>query len=203
MDATQAVNLGREAVMLTLLLGLPVLTFAVSLLAAERYATYRTIFPLTGVLLCWLIASLRLSFGRMGSGVRRSGALLLIGLALLAARRRTYALLAVPQGNEWGLVLDGAKKVRLEEGRPDIFLIEPTPNDISTATIYHDEFGSLSTNSDWVPKEMFKRAMHDLHPQVPGLDQRYRFASGPRLPATGRFDVVIDLRELRSLRTEN
>ena len=193
----------RGLVWLAGLLGLPVLAFAVSLLAAERYATYRTIFPLTGVLLCWLIASLRLSFGRMGSGVRRSGALLLIGLALLAARRRTYALLAVPQGNEWGLVLDGAKKVRLEEGRPDIFLIEPTPNDISTATIYHDEFGSLSTNSDWVPKEMFKRAMHDLHPQVPGLDQRYRFASGPRLPATGRFDVVIDLRELRSLRTEN
>ena len=193
----------RGLIWLAGLLGLPVFAFAISLLAAERYATYRTIFPLTGVLLCWLIASLRLSFGRLGPGTRRGGALVLIGLALLVARRRAYALLAVPQGNEWNLVLDGAKKVRLEPGRPDIFLIEPTPDDISTTTIYHDEFGSLSTNSDWVPKEMFKRAMHDLHPRVPGLDQRYRFSSGPRPPEAGRFDVVIDLRELRNLRTEN
>ncbi len=193
----------RGLVWLAGLMGLPVFAFAISLLAAERYATYRTIFPLTGVLLCWLIASLRLSFGRLGSRVRRTGALLLMGIALLVARHRTYALLAVPQGNEWALVLDGAKKVRLETGRPSIFLIEPTPDDISTTTIYHDEFGSLSTNSDWVPKEMFKRAMHDLHPQVPRLDQRYRFASGPRLPEAGRFDLVIDLRELGNLRTEN
>jgi hypothetical protein len=193
----------RGLVWLAGLLGLPLFAFAISLLAAERYATYRTIFPLTGVLLCWLIASLRLTFGRLGPGTRRMGALLLIATALVVARRRAYALLAVPQGNEWGLVLDGARKVRLETARPGVFLIEPTPEDISTATIYHDEFGSLSANSDWVPKEMFKRAMHDLHPRVPRLDQRYRFASGPRLPEVGHFDVVIDLRELRNLRTEN
>ena len=90
-----------------------------------------------------------------------------------------YALIAVPQGNEWQLILDGAKHVRLSPtARPRIFAIASAPADISTATIYHDEFGSLSSNSEWVPKEMFKRAMHDLHPDIQNLDSRYDFATG-------------------------
>lgn len=187
---------------LTGLFCLPILAFAISLLAAERYSTYRTIFSLTCVLLCFLLASLRLMLARVGSRTKRIAAAAVIATALIVARRRAFALLAVPQGNEWRLFLEGAKKVNLASARPSIFAIEPTPEDISTTTIYHDEFGSLSSNSDWVPKEMFKRALHDLHPEMPNLDQRYCFASGPRLPS-GRFDVVIDLRTLRNLRTND
>src|ERR1035437_6472471 len=62
---------------------------------------------------------------------------------------------------------------------------------------------SLSSDSDWVPKEMFKRAMHDLHPAEQNLEQRYVFFSGPQLPDGRRFDVIIDLCPLRNFRTDN
>ena len=81
--------------------------------------------------------------------------------------------------------------------------LPPTPADISTATIYHDEFGSLSTNSEWVPREMFKRAMHDLHPEIANLDSRYDFSSGRRCPPDQRYDVIIDLHKLRQFYTDN
>jgi hypothetical protein len=132
--------------------------------------------------------------------------LALAGCAALfcTAQHHAYALLAVPQGNEWQLILDGAKQVRLADGRrPTIFAIKSSPADISTATIYHDEFGSLSSNSEWVPKEMFKRAMHDLHPGVPNLDARYDFATGPKLPSGRHYDVIIDLHRLRRFYTDN
>jgi hypothetical protein len=97
----------------------------------------------------------------------------------------------------------GAKHVHLDGARPRIFAITSTPADISTATIYHDEFGSLSTNSEWVPKEMFKRAMHDLHPEIANLDSRYDFSLGPKLPVDQRYDVIIDLHKLRQFYTDN
>jgi hypothetical protein len=50
---------------------------------------------------------------------------------------------------------------------------------------------------------MFKRAMHDLHPEIADLDSRYEFSSGPRLPADQRYDVVINLHRLRQLYTDN
>jgi hypothetical protein len=109
----------------------------------------------------------------------------------------------VPQGNEWQLIMDGAKRVHLDGPRPRIFAIASTPADISTATIYHDEFGSLSSNSEWVPKEMFKRAMHDLHPGIANLDARYEFSSGPKLPPDQRFDVIINLHRLHQFYINN
>ena len=121
----------------------------------------------------------------------------------MTAQHHAYALIAVPQGNEWQLILDGAKQVRLSATRPRIFAIASSPADISTATIYHDEFGSLSSNSEWVPKEMFKRAMHDLHPEIANLNSRYEFATGPTLPADQQYDVIIDMRRLRQFYTDN
>jgi hypothetical protein len=109
----------------------------------------------------------------------------------------------VPQGNEWQLIMAGAKHLRLDASRPHVFVIASTPSDISTATIYHDEFGSLSSNSEWVPREMFKRAMHDLHPELANLDSRYEFASGPKLPTDQRYDLIIDLHRLRQFYTDN
>ena len=89
-------------------------------------------------------------------------ATVVVSLAFFTAQHHVYALIAVPQGNEWQLIMAAAKRVHLDGSHPRIFAIASTPADISTATIYHDEFGSLSSNSEWVPKEMFKRAMHDL-----------------------------------------
>jgi len=194
----------RGVIWLTGLTGLPVVAFAVSMLASERYATYRTIFAMTAVLLCFLVASVSSLTEHWSANARRLTAALAISAAFFTAQHHAYSLIAVPQGNEWKLVVDGAKQVHLKGGaRPRIFAIASTPRDISTATIYHDEFGSLSSNSEWVPREMFKRAMHDLHPDVQNLDALYDFATGPVLPADQQYDVVIDLHRLRQFYANN
>jgi hypothetical protein len=196
-------GLQRGLIWLAGLFGLPVFAFAVSMLASERYATYRTILAMTGVLLCFLVASISALTQNWSANARRMTAMLAIATAFLTAQHHVYALIAVPQGNEWQLIVAGAKQVHLSAGRPRVFAIASTPSDISTATIYHDEFGSLSSNSEWVPREMFKRAMHDLHPNVPSLDSRYDFATGPVLPAGQRYDVIIDLHRLRQFYVNN
>jgi hypothetical protein len=193
----------RGVVWLSGLLGLPVFAFAVSMLASERYATYRTILAMTGVLLCFLVASLSALTERWSINARRLTAMLAISIAFLTAQHHTYALIAVPQGNEWQLIVAGAKQVHLDGARPRIFAIASATADISTATIYHDEFGSLSSNSEWVPREMFKRAMHDLHPDIANLDSRYDFATGPVLPQGQRYDVVINLHRLQEFYANN
>src|SRR3984885_11965418 len=203
----------RGMIWLAALLGLPVFACAVSLIASEHYATYRTILAMTAVLLCFLVASVRALTESWGPRGRRMLAAVVVSTAFLIAQHHVYALIAVPQGNEWQLIMAGAKQVNLDQvqlnplrpdnGRPRIFAIASTPADISTATIYHDEFGSLSSNSEWVPKEMFKRAMHDLHPEVANLDSRYEFTSGPRLPVDQHYDVVIDLHRLHQFYTDN
>jgi hypothetical protein len=193
----------RGIVWLTALLGLPVFACAVSLIASERYATYRTILAMTAVLLCFLVASIRMLTESWGQSGRRTLAIVAVSIAFFTAQHHVYALIAVPQGNEWQLIMAGAKHVRLDASHPRIFAIASTPADISTASIYHDEFGSLSSNSEWVPREMFKRAMHDLHPEIANLDARYDFSSGPKLPVDQRFDVIIDLHRLRQFHTDN
>jgi hypothetical protein len=193
----------RGIIWLSGLLGLPVFAFAVSMVASERYATYRTIFAMSGVLLCFLVASISALTERWSVNARRLIAMLAISIAFFTAQHHTYALIAVPQGNEWQLIVAGAKQVNLDGDRPRIFAIASSPKDISTATIYHDEFGSLSSNSEWVPREMFKRAMHDLHPDIANLDARYDFATGPALPPGQHYDVVIDLHRLRQFFVNN
>ncbi len=185
------------------LLGLPVFAFAVSMIASERYATYRTILAMTGVLLCFLVASVSALTEQWSGRARKVTAALVFSIAFFTAQHHLYALIAVPQGNEWQLILTGAKHVRLDGPRQRIFVIASSPADISTATIYHDEFGSLSSNSEWVPREMFKRAMHDLHPEIANLDSRYDFATGPKLPEGQRFDVIIDMHRLRQFYVNN
>jgi hypothetical protein len=197
---------GRERgiVWLTGLFGLPVFAFIVSLIASEHYATYRTILAMTAVLVCFLVASVRSLTESWNPGNVRIAAATVLCTAFLIAQHHAYALIAVPQGNEWALILQGAKRVQLSpHARPRIFAIASSPADISTASIYHDEFGSLSSNSEWVPKEMFKQAMHDLHPDVANVNSRYEFSEGYKLPPDQHFDLVIDMHRLRAFHTDN
>ena len=186
------------------LLGLPFVALSVSFVASEHYATYRTILAMTAVLLCFLVASVRALTERWGIPSRRAMVTATLAVALFTAQHHVYALIAVPQGNEWQLILQGARHVRLDGAtRPRVFAIASSPADISTDTIYHDEFGSLSSNSEWVPKEMFKRAMHDLHPELRNVDSRYEFSEGYKLPPGEHYDVIIDMHQLRRFHTDN
>jgi hypothetical protein len=180
------------------LIGLPLFAAAISLVASERYATYRTIFAMSAVLLCFLVASVGSLTETWAPAARRLLSACVVGLAMFMAQHHVYALIAVPQGHEWQLIVEGARQVQLNATtKPRVFAIASSPGDLSTSTIYHDEFGSLSSNSEWVPREMFKRAMHDLHPEVPNIESRYEFSEGYRLPHGQHFDVVIDMHQLR------
>ena len=193
----------RGLLWLAALVCLPLLAFVVSLVASERYATYRTILAMTAVLLCFLVASADALTAHLNRGLRKALAAGVLLVAFACAQYHPYALIAVTQGNEWKLIMDGAEHVSLGEHKPHIFAVASTPSDRSTESIYHDEFGSLSTNSEWVPKEMFKRAMHDLRPNVANLEARYDFAEGPKLPSGQHYDVIIDLHRLRRFYTDN
>src|SRR6202162_2444016 len=118
------------------LVGLPILPASVSLVASERYATYRTIFAMTAVLLCFMVASVGGLTAHWSPSGRRLLATVVVGIAFCTAQHHVYALIAVPQGNEWQLILSGAKHVHLNNRfvRPRVFAIASAPSDISTAS---------------------------------------------------------------------
>jgi len=118
----------------------------------------------------------------------------LVGLPL--ARIQAHTLFALPQQEELALVEEGAKKLALLD-RATVFIIRPTIDDTCAPQRYSDEFGTLSTDSDWVPKEMLKLL---LNGQVPDFSKRYTFICGRSLPAGRTFPVVIDMRRLKQLR---
>jgi hypothetical protein len=177
------------AALAVLLLG----SFSVNLLAADRWPAYRVLLPLTGVVAVFLtIALLTLGSRRLA----RAGLALTVLAGLWTARRQAFELVAWPQGLELALIEQGA--ARIAPGRaPRIFVVTPTPFDRVTEHSFRDEFGSLSTDSDWVPKEMLRLVMRARHPEAA---ERYSYAAGRRLPPGQKFDVVIDLRRLREFR---
>lgn len=181
--------------------GLAVLLVAshgINLLAAERWASYRTIFPLAGVVLIYLAASVEL-WGEVLPQVRRWRGV--VGCAALAvsawlAHTQAYELIAEPQQRELELVRAESRKLdRARDQR--VYVITPTPEIAPSRLLYSDEFGTLSTDSDWVPKEMMKLIFREEHPDEPPCRSLDHMVSGEKPPPPGLYDVVIDLRGLR------
>ena len=123
----------------------------------------------------------------------------MIAAGAITARSNSFELIAVPQGYEWELVRSSAARLNVYAGAK-VYAITPTLADRSTERVYADEFGSLSSDSDWVPKEMFKAALHERFPEKAAQDFRYSFASGRKEPDRSAQDMVVDLRELRRWR---
>ena len=72
------------------------------------------------------------------------------------------------------------------------------PADSPAAIAYHDEFGSLSTNNDWMPKEIFDELMRERFPALPDRQRRYDMQTGYGSPPPEKpFDFVIDMRKLK------
>ena len=80
--------------------------------------------------------------------------------------------------------------------------ITPKPADRSTAQSFADEFGSLSSDSDSVPKEMFKCAMRArFGPKLPkGIS--YTVTLGREAPSASTYDLIIDMRKLSKWRAQ-
>lgn len=173
--------------------------FTANLISMQRWSTYRTIYAVTGVLLVFFVLGLQALGARLPK--RREwlapavlGLIFLVGLPL--ARIQAYTLFALPQQEELALVEEGAKKLALLE-RATVFIIRPTIDHTCAPQRYSDEFGTLSTDSDWAPKEMLKLL---LNGRVPDLSKRFNIICGRSLPAGLSFPVVIDMRRLKQLR---
>lgn len=188
---------------LLLLLALPIAAHGVNLVAAERWATYRTVFTLTSVLLVFLVLSWnRLCglAGRQGRFIELAGYAVAMAMAIHLARTHPYYLIAIPQGEELQILDAAADRVAPRDRPVKIYFVQP-PDDGPTEIRYHDEFGSLSTNASWTPKEMFKHLMRERFPDTPDHARYYRLRTGFRpLPEGEQFDLVIDMhKDMREL----
>lgn len=178
------------------LAGLPVLAYSVSLIAAEQWSTYRTIFALTGVLMVFFVHGLDHLAEWRGGGWARwftpgvLGVLAAGGFGL--ARHQAYDLIAVPQMKELALIEDGARQISPAR-QARVYVVTPDANESFAGLTYADEFGSLSTASDWTPKEMLTALLRERYPAVRDAAGLFTFDTNEMRPAAGRFDVVIDL----------
>jgi hypothetical protein len=182
---------------------LPFVACAVNLAAGVRVPGYRTTYGLAGFVVVLVVYSLRQL--RTSGRLRRAAhyaALAAIGLAgALLANRHAYGLIALPQGYEWGIVRDAARSLDLGAATR-VYIIRPTLEDRATRRVFADEFGSLSSSSDWATAEMFKSALRLRFPHGLPAGVSYTLASGLELPRRGSFDAVIDMRRLEEHRLD-
>ena len=176
--------------------GLGLLAYVVSLVASERWPTYRTLWPLTGVVVVYLVRSI----GQLGLLWPRWGGRLALGLVggLVAvgafqAAGTSEALLAEPQRAELARLEAAAAQIDPVR-QPRVFVLFPSRLDTQADVNYLDEFGSLSADSEWCTKEMLLLLLHERYPQQPELVKRLRLAFGHWKPKPGTYDLLIDLR---------
>jgi len=174
------------------------------IIAALRWSTYRTIYPLIGVCLVFFVIGLHHLgeiFSRGKEWLVPAALSVMVALAAPMASLHTYTLFALPQQQELAMIEEGVSRLN-PQGQCTVFVIRPDPEDAPAPRFYSDEFGSLSTDSDWAPREMLKLIVRERYPSFREAYQRMHFISGHRLPIRESFDVVIDMRRLREIREQ-
>jgi hypothetical protein len=186
---------------LACLTGLPLAAYNVSILVMERWASYRTLYAGAAVVLVFVMTTLGW-WWRARSQRRRLCLGVLAGATfavVLLARWQAYTLIALPQALELRLLEEGARAIDPAQ-HPRVFILTPRLRHAPAALRWGDEFGSLSMDSDWTPKEALKHIMRASFPEMPDVNDRYVYASGSVLPKGARPDVVIDLQRISGFR---
>ena len=177
---------------------LPLVGHGASLITAERSTAYRLLFPLSGLVLVFTIYGLR----ALATVAGVKPLLHYIGLGVLAmgvawfAHQQAFALIAEPQGHEWDIVQSSVLRVNFTKPTT-VYFITPTLAERSTEQIYGDEFGSLSSDSSTVSKDMVKAALHERFGTKLPKGGSYTLESGREVPASQAYDLVIDMRRLK------
>lgn len=182
---------------------LPVVASAISLVAAERAEGYRVIFALAGLVLVLVVYAVRSLLEDWKTKPRHRYPLIaVISLAIaFTANRNSYTLVAEPQSNEWDMMKNVVLRANFAKGLR-VFVLTPAATDRSTERIYRDEFGAISSASAPVAQEMFKAAVHLRFPGKLPKGSSYTLAAGPAVPETAAYDLVIDMRKLKSFRPQ-
>jgi hypothetical protein len=173
-------------------------TIALCVVAIDRITTYRVLFSLAGIVLVLLVYSLRaLIVVKKMTMIQYAGLALACIVIGFLAHRNTFNLLAEPQGDEWelmrGAVLraDFAKPVR-------VHIILASIDDRLTDRIYGDEFGSVSSNSEVVAKDMFHAAVRTRFPDKLPKGGKSLVTTSTTEPQAGTYDLLIDMRKLKN-----
>lgn len=170
----------------------------VTFLASERWAPYRTLLALSAVVWVGVVQALGMLIGG-GAGRRALTVALAVGAVgvLSVARWQARTLIAEPQAVELAVLRQGAASVS-PGATQRVFFLRPTLWDSPAATVCFDEFGSLSTNSEWTPGEMLKAILRERPGAGWGVPWRTQVGSHWWLrPGAAPWDVVIDLRAIR------
>lgn len=181
------------------LVALGLCSFLVNLVVSDRYIIYRTIWPLTSVLLVFAVSSLSNLLKAIhrvaGSAATHIILVLFLLFSVMLARSQSYELIALPQSQELKLVEDGARNIDPVK-RPMVFIVTPTPKDSPVAVRWADEFGSLTTDSDWTGKEMLELTMKRRFPKMDDVSSRYTLKLGRIQPSKLLYNVIIDMRNM-------
>ncbi len=183
------------------LFGLPFLVQGISLVAAEDNAGYRTIFALAGLVLVLTVFASRaiLADWKIKARVHYPVLGVIFLLVAFTANRHSYQLVAESQANEWDMMKGSALRANFNKA-PRVYIITPTVEDRSTDRIYRDEFGSVSSSNDAVAREMFKAAVRLRYPGKLPAGFSYTLVTGLTAPEAGTYDLLIDMRKLKTLR---
>jgi hypothetical protein len=180
------------------LFALPFAAFAVNLAAALRVPSYRTTYALAGLVAVFVVYALHTlrTTGRIGRNAHHAALGVMLVCAGIAANRHAYTLIAEPQGWEWQIVRDAAAQAPANAAFK-VYAIRPTIAERGTQRTFADEFGSLSSDTEWCVSEMFKSALRRRFASGRPAGFGYTLESGTNAPRASAYDVVIDLRKLR------
>ncbi|HVT74311.1 MAG TPA: hypothetical protein VHD61_14340 [Lacunisphaera sp.] len=182
-------------------LAAPFLAHGFNLFSADRTPGYRTLFPLAGLVLVLVIFGLRSlrTTGHLKLPVYYGALALLVAVAAWTAFQNSVGLIAEPQGNEWELFQNAVNRTSFKAGTK-VYCVLARPDDRSTDRSFADEFGAITAGTDEAASEMFKAAMRDRYGAKLPKGVSFTFASGLDEPARGAYDLVIDVRKLKTLR---
>lgn len=182
-------------------LAAPLLAYGVNLVSAERTAGYRTLFPLAGLVLVLVVFALRSlrATGRLKLPAYYGALAVLVGVAAWTAHQNSLGLIAEPQGNEWELAQNGVNRTSFKADTK-VFCVLARADDRSTDRMFADEFGAITAGTAEAAKEMFKAALRDRYGAKLPRGVSFTFAAGYDEPAGGAYDLVIDMRKLKTLR---
>jgi hypothetical protein len=181
----------------------PLAVHAVSLAAAERSTGYRVLYGLSGLVLVLVVYALRslVAAGRIKPLLHYATLSVMVFSAAIAAHQNTNLLVAVPQSYEWDMIRNAVERADFARA-PKVYIITPGPDDRSTDRMFVDEFGSLTSDSDWAPREMFKAAVYQRFPGKLPPNVTYTLKSGREVPDVKAYDIVIDMRKLKEHRSK-
>jgi hypothetical protein len=198
---TEIVRVGGVAMrrrVLVCAVAMPFLAHFVSLAAAERSVGYRTLVALSGLVLVMLVFALRSlrAAGKIKPVYYYGGLFAIVLSAVVTAHFNSHLLIAVPQSYEWETMRSAVMRANFPK-TTRIYIVTPTADDRATGRFFADEFGSISSDSDWVPTEMFKAALHERYPVKLPKGTKYTIVSGRAAPDSKDYDLVIDMREYK------